>query len=217
MSQFLYKRRLLMPTKLIVKGHHIERCELENKKPPLIELRRIPFQNELLKFNSSLINSYQKIQEDISKITIIKNSSFVNNKKENKNEMKNALIDFLNEKINRKYKTPRNKKLTIKIFDADDFTLRDNSNNYNNNINKTNYNYTNQMRNRFYQNHKIILPLKNKKIKIAKDLIKTEGNFTNNNLKKSKFNFYKNIEKINIHYDNEIENNFQIRSITNKK
>ncbi len=73
------------------------------------------------------------------------------------------------------------------------------------------------MRNRFYQNHKIILPLKNKKIKIAKDVTKTEGNVTSNNLKKSKFNFYKKIEKINIHYDNEIENNFQIRSITNKK
>ena len=107
--------------------------------------------------------------------------------------------------------------MTIKIFKTDDFTLRENNNNYNNNINKTNYNYTNQIRNRFYQNHKIILPLKNKKIKIAKDLIKTEGNVTSNNFKKSKFNFYKNIEKINIHYDNEIESNFQIRSITNKK
>ncbi len=85
----------------------------ENKgKPPLLDLNyQIPFQNEILKNNSSLVNSYRESKESLN-LDIFQNTFLHNNPIKSNKSIQNPYRKLLEEKLNiRNPKSQQKKKI----------------------------------------------------------------------------------------------------------
>ena len=90
----------------------------ENKgKPPLLDLNyQIPFQNEILKNNSSLVNSYRESKESLN-LDIFQNTFLHNNPIKSNKSIQNPYRKLLEEKLNiRNPKSQQKKKYKFKLF-----------------------------------------------------------------------------------------------------
>ena len=179
----------------------------ENKrKPPLLNLNyQIPFQNEILKNNSSLVNSYRESKESLN-LDIFQNTFFQNNPIKKIN-IQNPYRKRLEEKLNKtNQNSQKTKKYKLKLF------IKNNDEEQKNNTySKIN---TNQLKNDSIEK-KPFLNTHSKKIFLKtnhKNLIKKKILFNNNKEHLIKLN----INDLNYSFENGKKEDFMIRSIKNK-